>query len=715
MSSGQPLSRIEGAAKVTGRAKYAADNYPAGMLHAVLVGAPIAAGRITAIDSSAALALPGVVRVLTRADMPKFGALSLPAAVSRLPMQDDTIEYEGQPIAIVLAETLEAAEAAAASVRVSTQAAQPLVPRGSNGERVPGELVLGADADKGDVDRGLRAATRRVDREYSQASRHHNPMEPSATIAAWDDGKLVMHDAVQCAYNVPQAMARALGVSERDVQVIAPHTGGGFGCKGYVWPHQFLAAAAARSVARPVKVVLTRAQMYAACGFQPHMRQTVTLGCGDDGRLTALRHDAVNVTSISDDYVEATTEASKGLYASQAIRTTQRVERVHTIVPTPMRAPNDGSGTWAIESAMDELAAVLGVDPLDLRLANYAEVDPLHGKPWSSKKLREAYDEGARLFGWRERTSRPRRDGVWHIGFGMATATMGDYRFPSTARVRVKVDGGAIIETGTHDIGTGTTTILVQIAAEELGIDPGNVEIRWGDTALPVAGPVYGSSSTMGTGGAVLLAARDLKAKLAKLTDGRPEEIDVAAAMRGLGLAELAAEGKFALPNDAPFDAHGEATPYAMRTWGGLFLEVGVDPELGLIRLRRAVGSYSAGRIINPKTARSQMIGGIVWGWGMATMEESVQEPRHGRWLAKNLSNVAIPVNADIPSAITIHFVDEFDPHASPIGGRGIGELGATGVAAAVANAVYDAIGVRVRDLPIVPSKIIAMPAAAGH
>lgn len=356
---------------------------------------------------------------------------------------------------------------------------------------------------------------------------------------------------------------------------------------------------------------------------------------------------------------------------------------------------------------MDEMARALNMDPLDIRLANHADVDPQHGKPWSSKKLREAYAEGAELYGWRNRETRPREDGPWRIGHGMASCTMGNFRFPAEARVRLTPDGRAVVETNTHDIGTGTQTVFVAIAADVLGLDMSRVLIVWGDTRLPAAGPVYGSSATMGTGSAVHLAAQDARAKLAQRVGAPADRLDVAEALRKTN-ADVVGEGKFVLPNGAPFNADGTDTPYAMRTWGAIFVEVGVDPDFGLIRLRRAVGSYSAGRIVNPKTARSQMIGSIIWGWGMAALEQSQFEAAHGRWLAKNLSNVSLPVNADIPADIQIHFVDEFDPHASLIGARGIGELGATGVAAAVANAVYDAVGVRIRELPITAAKLLA-------
>ena len=710
MSSGQSVSRLEGPAKVTGAARYAADNHLDGMLYGVFIGSPVAAGRIRSIDAAGAELIPGVVRVLTRHDMPKFGKVDLPAAITRLPMQGDTVEYEGETVAIVLGETLEAAEAGAAVVGVDMERSEPVIPgRGELSAAPAGPLS--SDLDVGDLAGNMTGASAKVETAYTQLGRHHNPMETSATIALWENGKLTMWDAVQHAENVLLVLPAVFGISRDDVRVIAPHTGGGFGSKGYVWPHQVLTAAAARVVGRPVKVSLSRAQMY-ALGYQPIMRQQVAAACDAQGRLTALSHESLSVTPLSDTFFEPATSISQSLYATPALRTREVIERANVTLGTPMRAPAEGPGSWALESAMDELAEAAGLDPLDLRIASHADVHPVNGKPWSSKKLKECYEEGARLYGWRDRGSRARSDGPWLIGHGMATATMGNFRFPGGAHVRLTPEGRAVVLCNTHDIGTGTQTIFCQIAAEELGLPMDSISIEWGDTRLPWTGPVYGSSATMGTGGAVVLAARDAKAKLAAAAGLPAEGLEVAEALRRTN-EEIVGEGRFDLPGGVPFDADGDASPYAMKTWGAIFLEVGVDPDFGIARLRRAVGVYSAGRIVNPKTARSQMIGGVVWGWGMATMEGTEFEPTHGRWLAKNLSNVMLPVNADIPSDITIRFVDEFDQHASPMGGRGIGELAATGIAAAVAAAIKDAVGVRVRDLPITPSKILAGLAAA--
>jgi xanthine dehydrogenase YagR molybdenum-binding subunit len=706
MSAGQPVSRIEGKAKVTGTARYASDNNPANLLHGVFVGSPLGAGRIRSIDASAALKMPGVVRVLTRADMPTFGKVELPAAITRLPMQSDVVEFEGEAVAIVLAETLEAAEAGARAVKVEMVPTPPVAPGQGKVSKAP-ENMLAPDRTKGDVAAGLAGARSKISATYSQTARHHNPMETSATIAEWRDGKVFIYDAVQHAENVLLVLPMALGVEREDIHILAPHTGGGFGSKGYVWPHQILTPAVAKVVGRPVKIHLTRGQMFAMGGHQPMMRQDVALGCDASGRLTAIRHDNLNRIPLTDTFFEPATSITQSLYAAHAIATSEKIERINVSLGTPMRAPAEGPGSWALESAMDELAQAAGIDPLDLRIASHADVHPMNGKPWSSKKLKEAYEEGARLYGWRDRRSRPKAEGPWIIGHGMATATMGNFRFPGEARVRLTPDGRCVVETNTHDIGTGTQTVFCQVAAEELGLPLMQVSIRWGDSDLPKAGPVYGSSATMGTGGAVKLACDDARAKLARLANAPADILDVAEALKRVN-AEVVGEGNFQLPNGVPFDADGEATDHAMKTWGALFMEVGIDPDFGIVRLRRAVGVYSAGRIINPKTAASQMTGGMIWGWGMATMEGTEFEPTHGRWLAKNLSNVMVPVNADIPSDLTIRFIDEHDPLASPIGARGIGELAATGVAAAVANAVYDAVGVRVRDLPITPAKVLA-------
>lgn len=693
--------RVEAQSKVTGAARYAGDHHPEGLLYAVLVGAPVAAGRLNTVDASEALATLDVVAVLTAADLPDFPQLSPPSGITRMPFTSNEIHYEGQPVAIVVAESIGAAEAGRALVVVDCERSDPVLL--GAGVREPADGEYADPFDKGDMEAAWSSADIRIQRTYVQPPRHHHAMETSGTVAQWDGDDLVLWDSVQASATVPPVIGHALGVDPHRIRIIAPHIGGGFGSKSFVWPHQTLAAAAARVTGRPVKLHLRRADQFSNVGYQPWMEQTIRLAADASGRLIGIEHTAVNNAGMVDTYVEPATTAARGLYAAGAIRTRQFVERANLNVPTPMRAPLEGPGMWALESAMNELADAAGVDPLDVRLANFAEVSPADGRPWSSNRLREAYAEGARRYGWRERHQLRRTDGPWVIGHGMATCTMGSFRFPSASRVRLRADGTAVVEANVHDIGTGVQTILCQIAAEELGVTRECVEICWGDTDLPIAGPAYGSSTTMSVGSSVAAAARDVVTQLAaRGIDG--VDID---ALRAAGIDEVIGEGRFTTPGGVT-NLDGEGTPAAIRTWGAIFLEVGVDRDFGVIRLRRAVGVYSAGRILNPVTARAQMIGGIIWGWGKATLEASDQEPVHGRWLAKNLSNVAVPVNADIPAAIDVSFIDEFDSAASLVGARGIGELGATGVDAAVAAAVHDAVGVRVRELPILPWKLLS-------
>lgn len=694
--------RVEGRLKVTGAAKYAADHTPSGTVYAVLVGASIARGAVTAIDANRALAVPGVLRVLTRADMPTFGEVGFPAAVMSLPMQTDEVRYEGEPVAVVLAETLEAADTGRSLVVVTYEARLPVLP--GEGEREPapeGAPVAGA-FEKGNVDAALEAADHTVVATYLQPSRHHNTMETSGTLALWEDGALTVWDSVQASSNLTPVLTAALGIEPSALRIHAPHTGGGFGSKAFVWPHQVLAPACARIIDRPVKLHLRRADQYVGTGYQPDVTQDIMLGSDAEGHLTAMRHRVRNTTALADTYVEPASE-TKAVYACPNISTAQEIERVSLGLPTPMRAPMEGVGLWAVEGAMNELAAATGLDPLELRLRNHADTDPVSGRPWSSKKLREAYSTGAKTFGWAQRHDGPRRDGAWQIGTGMATCSMGTFRFFGNASVVLSADGNAVVRIDVQDIGTGIQTVLCQIAADELSLPLARVSVDWGDSKLPLTGPLYGSAGTMASGSAVALACRELKSKLSELSDLS----DPTAALRQAGLDELGADGSFMPPGGVPFDADGGEGPHAIRTFGAVFVEVGVDPELGLVRLRRAVGSYSVGRVMNSRTARSQMIGGIIWGWGKATMERSVADRQSARWLSKNLSAVHLPVNADIPADVDVQFVPEFDTHASLLGAKGIGELGATGVDAAVADAVHDAVGVRLRELPITPARLL--------
>lgn len=727
MSIGMALTRKDGPLKVTGGADYTADMQVAGLLYGVFAASTVPSATIAALDTQAAESAPGVVQVVTHRNAPRLHAVSAPAAMTFLPLQGDQVHYEGQPIALVVADSLERATYAASLVRprYDVTPARMDIREALDAATTVTQGYDEPDTAIGDPVAGFRSAAARVAQRYTLGFRHHNPMEPSATTALWDGDHLTMYDATQHVFGVRTVLAQAFGLPLEQVRVISHFLGGGFGCKGYVWPHQILTALAARQVGRPVKLVLTRAQMYAACGYQTETIHDVALGASPDGRLRAITHDVVYANAITDDFPEYAAAGTRAMYACPAIATRHRAVKINTIQPTAMRAPNEGMGNVALESAMDELAYEVGLDPLELRLRNYTDTDPTSGKPFSSKKLREAYQLGAERFGWATRSPDPRtmRDGHELVGYGMASCLMTTYRNPSAARVRIHADGSVLVESGAQEIGTGVRTIMPQIAAAALGVDVSRVEMALGDTTLPEAGPTYGSSSTMGVGSAVADAAVNLRSVILRLAvedplsplyeapigdldirDGRISSTDHArtdtleAIVRRSGRDVIAADGVWA--------PGSEESSYALFSFGAVFVEARVDEDFGIVRVARCVGAYSAGRIINPTTARSQMTGGMIWGIGQALLEHSETDRALGRFLSKNLSGYLVPVNADI-GQLEAYFVDEYDPHASAIGARGIGELGATGVAAAVANAVYHATGRRVRDLPIVPEKLL--------
>jgi xanthine dehydrogenase YagR molybdenum-binding subunit len=515
---------------------------------------------------------------------------------------------------------------------------------------------------------------------------HHNPMEPHATVAHWQGDQLTLYDATQYVYGVKETIAKTLGIPADKVRVVCPFVGGGFGCKGSVWSHVVLAALAARETGRPVKLSLARPQMFGPVGGRPCTEQKITLGARRDGRLTAIRHEVISHTSVLEDYAEAATQPTLSLYACANGVTTQRLVKLNVGVPTFQRAPGEATGSFAIESALDELAWELGVDPLLLRLRNYAEREPSSGKRWSSKRLRQCYRLGAERFRWSLRKPRPRaaRNGDWLVGWGMATATYPAHRMAARARARLLRDGTVLVQAGTQDLGTGTYTIMTQVAADALGLPAERVRFELGDTALPQA-PISGGSMTAASvGPAVQAACRALREKMVA-ADGHPE---------GILEAEAKAEpGK-------------EEEELASRSFGAVFAEVHVHEQLGVVRVPRIVAIYSVGRLMNAKTALSQLRGGIVWGVGMALFEESLLDERYGRFANGNLAEYHVPVNADI-GTLDVDVVDEDDTAFNPLGARGIGEIGITGVPAAIANAVYHATGKRIRELPITLDKLL--------
>lgn len=706
---GQPISRADGRLKVTGGAPYTADIPIKDAAHAAIVHSTIANGRAVSIDTAAAEEAAGVLAVFTHRNMPRMNPTPRPWShlhphgQGYLPLQDDSIHYAGQPVALVIAQTRDEAVHAGTLIKVEYAAEPPIVFNQESAKEAvdPPQFLWPVASSVGDAERGIAEGALRIDETYTTADRHHNQMEPHATTAVWgEDGSLTLYDTTQHIFGARDLVSIVLGMPEK-INVVCQFLGGGFGGKAYVWPHTLLAAIAARIVGRPVKLQLTRAQMYTMAGHQPATIQRIVLGARIDGRLTGIRHESISPTPVFDHYIEYAATASRSLWAaSGGIATSHKVVHVNRNTPTAMRSPHEALGHFALESAMDELAYRAGIDPVALRLRNDTETDPLSGRRFSTRAMGKCLLEGAAHFGWEKRSPEPRsmRNGRYLVGQGMAAAIYTHWRWPAKARVTLKSDGTALVETGTHDLGTGTYTVLGQVAADALGLPPEMVTVHLGDTRLPASHASIGSATMANAGASVMLAAKAAREKAMVLAGNNPN----------VGYAELLAQGGVAtLSADADYDPVPESDgSKAVFSFAAVFAEVRVDPELGSVRLNRVVGAYDAGRIVNPKTARSQAIGGIIWGAGQALLEQSEMDPKTARFLSRNYSGYLVPTNADIPE-LDVLFVGEFDAEASPLGAKGLGELTAVSVAPAITNAVYHATGKRVRDLPITMEKLL--------
>jgi xanthine dehydrogenase YagR molybdenum-binding subunit len=735
---GQPIDRVDGRAKVTGAAPYAADAPIDAPLHAVIVQATISRGRMTSIDERATRAVPGVVEVVTYRNAPRVPsipfAFTMPVQEELAPLQTDEVHYDGQHVAAVVGTTFEAAREGAALLRIEYErtAAEVTVERAHQVDRP--EQWFGDDAQprRGEPENAYGASDVRVDATYVTPAENHNPLEPSVTVAEWRDGDLIVHDSTQWVRGTRAALAKHFALDEERVRVIAPFLGGGFGCKGFFWPHAVIAAMAAKLTQRPVKLVLTREQMFTSVGRRSQTRQRLRVGGSRDGRLRSVLHDVVSESSRVGTFVEAAGGVTTMLFDVPNIAVTHSVARLDVPTPTAMRAPGEAPGTYALGSALDELAYACGLDPLEVLRRNHAAADPSSGLPFSSKHLLACYERGAEAFGWSTRThaARSMRDGDEFVGWGVATATYPAMRAPAEARVTIGADGAIDVVSATHDLGTGMYTILAQIAADTLGVDPRAVRVRIGDSSFPVAPVAGGSMSSASVGPAVLDAAqRAHREALAIATSSGASplhglhEDDVEARDGALRAKDdpsraIAYADVVRLGGTGAIEALGSAAPgdegekFSFHSFGAQFVEVRFDEELARLHVSRALGVFDCGRILNAKTARSQMIGGITWGIGMALLEETVRDERGGI-VTNNLADYHVPVNADIPN-LEVQFVEEPDFNLNPLGARGIGEIGITGVAAAIANAVYHATGVRVRDLPIVPEKLLgSAPAPA--
>jgi xanthine dehydrogenase YagR molybdenum-binding subunit len=734
---GAPLDRVDGRLKVTGAATYTAEHRIDGLTHAALVQSAIARGQITRLATSAAVAAPGVLGVISHLNAPRLPRLKSSltgegfANQTVMPFEDARIYHAGQPVAMVVAETWEQAQYAARLVSVEYDMQNPrteLEPHVSEAYP-PGPYFRGIlpDYARGEPARGLADALIRVEQTYTTPIEHHNPMEPHATIATWDgEGGLTVYDASQGVFVTRAGLGEALGLPAEKIHVICPFVGGGFGTKAWLWPHTVLATIAARQIGRPVKLVLTRAQMYTLTGYRSQTLQDVQVGARRDGTLTAIIHHSTSIGSNVGEFQEPTTEVTRILYACPNVETRLRLVQLDLGVPTAMRAPGEASGSFALESAMDELAYELQMDPIELRLRNYARTDPDSGRPWSSNALGACYTEAAERFGWARRNPEPRSmgDGLFQVGWGMASASYPTSGAPAQATVAILADGQAVVQSGTADLGTGQYTVMTQVASDALGLPAERVRFELGDTDLPFAFVAGGSSGVRSVGPAVRLAANAARAKVLLLA-GSDEDSPLSGygheavsaeggelflkhdpSKRESYAAILARHGLQVVTGDGSVGAVSMPSGHQVNTFGAQFVEVRVDPDLALVRVTRALGAFDIGRVLNPKTARSQAIGGIVMGIGMALLERTVIHPTLGKVASPNLAGYLVPVHSDIP-AIDAFFVEVHDPYVNSLGAKGVGELSVTGVAAAIANAVYHATGKRVRNLPITPESLL--------
>jgi xanthine dehydrogenase YagR molybdenum-binding subunit len=737
--------RYAAPAKVTGKAKYAGEfTEPFAkqdLTYARIVQSTIPCGTIVSIDRTAAEHAPGVLAVLTPFNAPKLntGNLQPPARRTLSVLEDTEVHYNGQPIAVVVATSLEQARYAAGLVRVKyrekpaklelpAQLAKQNRLSEARWPKNPGKEPAGNK--RGNVEDGFSKATATVDQTYITPIQNHNPMEPHATIAWWEGEKLNLYDSTQYISGVKQSIARALNIPLDNVRVQCPYTGGGFGCKGSMWSHVPLAAVASKVVGKPVKLTLGRMQMFGPVGYRPTTLNHIKLGATSDGKLTAMQQDVVMNASVMEDFTEHSASPTKMLYASANNAVSEKLIDTNLGVATFMRAPGEAPGTAVLEIAMDELAEKLNMDPLQLRIANYAELDPSHDRPWTDKHLRDAYQQAAQRFGWSKRNPKPGQtvEGPNLIGYGMATATYPANRSAAQAVVRILPGGKVFAASGSQDLGTGMYTMIAQTAADTLGLDitkdPYLVQVAIGDSSLPKAPVSGGSQSTASVTPAVQAAAQQAILKLSVLAVN-----DQQSPLHGLQTTQIACKGGkltnkqnpsqadsfadiIARNGNKPVEAMGSAEPaeskdaYTSNSWGAVFAEVAVDRYTHMPKVRRIVATYDIGTLMNKTTGLNQLMGGIVWGVSFALHEEAHIDPIYGRTVNENLAEYHVPVNADI-GQIDVTCLDIPDTKFNPLGGRGIGEIGITGSAAAVANAIYNATGKRIREYPITPDKIM--------
>jgi xanthine dehydrogenase YagR molybdenum-binding subunit len=707
-------NRVDGVLKVTGKAKYIAEWKFSKMAYGYLVHSTIAKGKIKAIDTSEAEKQPGVIKVLTHLNTPKFAKAANDR--SHRPLHNADVLFSGQAIGVVVAETFETARYAASLVKVEYEKETPTTDVRKNLDKA---INPRPRPDRGKPDEAFAASEVKIEVEYTIPIEHHNAMELHASVANWEGNKLTIYDKTQGVNTVRGHLAGIFGIPQTDITVLAPFVGGGFGSALRPSPNTYLTSLAAREVKRPVKLVYSRRQVFTAHGYRPYSIQNIKMSADKSGKLTAIIHEAVNNSSTNEVSVEGITGISRSLYACPNVRTVGKYVATDMQTPLAMRAPGMVTGAFGLECALDELSYKLGIDPLELRLINYADVSPEDGKPFTSKELRKCYAEAAKRFGWEKRKKEVRatREGNWLVGYGMATGTWGSAWLPASARITLKADGTALIESSVTDIGPGTYTTLSIIASKNLGLPIEKIKTVLGDSTLPPAPIQGGSFTTASVGTAVQEGSQVVLKKLfemAKFGDYKFEDVKiengkfVAKDGKSVSFVEVLNKNnldKIAQQYDATPNT-GERSKYTIASHGAQFVEVKVDEELGIIKVTRVVELTAAGKIINPKGAKSQEIGGVVWGIGMALTEETQVDHRYGRIMNPNFAGYYIPSHADVMGVDT-GFVEEIDTIINPLGVKGLGELGMVGVPAAIANAIYHATGKRFRDLPITPDKLI--------
>ncbi|RTQ52111.1 xanthine dehydrogenase family protein molybdopterin-binding subunit [Hymenobacter gummosus] len=734
---GDRMNRVDGRLKVTGAAQYSAEYQLPGLVHGALVGSTIAKGRITGIDTKAAERAPGVLAVITHLNSPKvpgFAAKSNPDEPPAIgqPLRvfyDERIYFNDQPIALVVADTLERARYAARLVKATYAPEEHRTNFEANKERgvLPTQAKRNPKSPQNDKDRGQKdgyqTAPVKLEAEYRHPSEMHNPMELQSIIAHWEaPDRLTVYDKVQAVKGTQRAFAKDWNLPEDNVKVVATFVGGAFGNGLHNWPHETAAIIGAKVTGKPVKLVLTREQMFTMVGYRPYTWQRIGIGATRDGKLVGITHESVGQTSSYEEFTESTLQQTRMMYACPNVSTRYRILGLDISTPIWMRGPGEATGAFALESALDELAHLLNMDPIELRLRNYADTDPDNGKPWSTKYLKELYQMGAERIGWSRRQLKPGslREGDWLIGYGMGVGTFGANRGAAKVRAVLRQDGTVLLQSATTDIGPGTGTAMVQIAADALDMPTDQIRFELGNSTFPNA-PSQGGSATVNTvGSAVLAACIDLKKKLQQLggasfANVQPEQLTLTNGQLGLkanGGPRTAFADLCKANNGQDIEVTTEAKPgnerqqYSMYSFSIHFAEVRVHALTGEVRVTRLVSGADAGTIVNLKTAGSQMIGGAIGGIGMALHEGAVMDDRFGRYVTKDLADYHVPVHADAPP-VEVFFVGKPDTIVDPLGTKGIGEIAIIGVAPAITNAIFNATGKRIRELPVTPDKVL--------